>query len=454
MHITVAVDPRASTLHGFARVTLSTPSGSRTVLDVDYSTLAAWPDVPEVALDFLFLASAVYAIDKLVERQTSDDNWTRDLEVELPVSRPYLWTSAAEGLDRCLSFLTGDRWAFRFTALCSTLGRPRPGIPPLPPGPNRRKVGAVCLYSGGLDSLVGAIDWLESNRDDALVLAGHHDRFVAGPFGDQLRLLDELRPHYPDRIRTLLAQVIQEPPGGETTYRSRSLLFIALGMYAATSLDGVPLLIPENGTIALNAPLTPSRRGSCSTRTAHPFYLETLRAALRMVGITNEIANPLLMKTKGEVVSRCLNRDLLKKTALLSVSCAKRGHRSTWENRSAQGCGRCMPCIYRRAALHTVGLDVEPYGVDVCSGAVDLDATDHDAPNDFRACLSFLRLDLDRRAMASHLMASGRLRLDDLPAYSDVVVRAMDEIRTLLGDKAIDAIKLRSGVPPLGAGHA
>ena len=444
MEITVAVDPRMSTLHEFAKVTLSTPGGLRTVLDVDYSTLKVWPRVPDVALDFFFLASVVYAIDKFVERQATDDNWTRDLEVDLPVSRPDLWASAAKDLDLCLSFLTGDRWTFRFSSLASTLGRPRLGIPPIPLGVNRRKVGAVCLYSGGLDSLVGVIDWLESNRDDALVLAGHHDRFVAGPFGDQRRLLDELRPHYPNRIRTLLTQVGQEPPGGETTYRSRSLLFIALGMHAAASLEGVPLLIPENGTIALNAPLTPSRRGSCSTRTAHPFYLETLQATLRKVGITNEITNPLLMKTKGEVVSQCLNQDLLRKTALLSVSCAKRGHRSTWENRSAQGCGRCMPCIYRRAALHPVGLDVEPYGVDVCTGAVDLDATDHDVPNDFRACLSFLRLNLDRRAMASHLMASGRLRLDDLPAYSDVVVRAMNEIRALLGDKAI---VLNSTVP-------
>lgn len=273
---------------------------------------------------------------------------------------------------------------------------------------------------------------------------------MTGPYGDQRRLLDELRPRFPRRILSVLAQVGQDPPGTETTFRSRSLLFIALGLYAASALGDVPLLIPENGTIALNAPLTPSRRGSCSTRTAHPFYLKTLGSVLHKVGLKNEVLNPLRLKTKGEVVSQCLDREFLSRTAPLSVSCAKRGHRKTWENRSAQGCGRCMPCIYRRAALHAVALDVEAYGVDVCSGAIDLDATDQDVPNDFRACLSFLRLNLDRDAMASHLMASGRLRLEDLPAYSGVVARAMDEIRSLLADKAVGSIKRRAGLPSRG----
>jgi len=127
-------------------------------------------------------------------------------------------------------------------------------------------------------------------------------------------------------------------------------VFIALGMFAASSLGpDVPLLIPENGTMALNVPLTPSRRGSCSTRTAHPHYLAMLRRILSQVGLSNPFCNPLQGKTKGEAVVACRNQALLNALARRSVSCAKRGHKVHWTRRNADGCGRCMPCIYRRA---------------------------------------------------------------------------------------------------------
>src|SRR5690606_10145225 len=102
----------------------------------------------------------------------------------------------------------------------------------------------------------------------------------------------------------------------EITMRSRSLLFIALGISVAAHLgDGTPLLIPENGTIALNVPLTPARRGSCSTRTAHPHYLALLQKWLGSIGLNHPLKNPLAEKTKGEAVTECLDSVLLKKVA-------------------------------------------------------------------------------------------------------------------------------------------
>ena len=101
---------------------------------------------------------------------------------------------------------------------------------------------------------------------------------------------------------------------------------------------------------------------------------------------------------------------------------AQTGHRPTWKmgQNGAKGKGK--------------------------TGEVDLDDTELDAPNDFRACVSFLRQALPEEQMASLLMASGRLPLGDLPAYASVVVRAMDEIRQLLRDKATNDIKRRAGI--------
>jgi len=444
MDIRVAIDPHQSTTHEFAQVTLTAANGATSTLDVDYSTIRAWDTGGGAALEFLYIASVVYGIDKLVDRHAALDNWTRELSVEIPIPTPARWSAVAGELAACLSFLTGDRWELHFSGTTSALARPAPTtsrvvIPP-------PSADAVCLFSGGLDSLVGAIDWLDSHPDGTLALAGHHDPRVPGPLGDQERLLEELRPEYQGRTRALLVRIGQDPPGTELTLRSRSLLFVALGVYAASFLGNVQLLMPENGTIALNVPLTPSRRGSCSTRTAHPYYMESLQAILPKLGLPVELVNPLRLKTKGEVVSECLNQPLLQRTANLSASCAKRGHTRTWVNKSARNCGRCMPCIYRRAALHTIGMDTEDYGVDICTGDVDMDDSDHDNPNDFRACLSFLRQNLGRDEMASLLMASSRLKLRDLPAYSELVVRAMDEVRKLLKDKATNEIRRRAGV--------
>jgi hypothetical protein len=232
----------------------------------------------------------------------------------------------------------------------------------------------------------------------------------------------------------------------EITLRGRSLVFIALGMFAAAALGAnVPLLIPENGTMALNAPLTPSRRGSCSTRTAHPYYLDMLRRILTRVGLNNPLINPLGGKTKGEAVVQCRNQVLLNTLARLSVSCAKRGHKVHWTRREAKSCGRCMPCIYRRAAMHAAGWDDEVYGDDVCLGEVRVDDPGEKA-NDLRACLSFLNRHHGDAEIASMLMASGRLDPSHLPAYAALIGRAMEEIRALLRAKATAEMRRLAGI--------
>ncbi|MDQ7839155.1 MAG: Qat anti-phage system QueC-like protein QatC [Thermodesulfobacteriota bacterium] len=381
----------------------------------------------------------------MIPRRRASDNWTRDLEVELPVLNKNRWDQVKERLESSLSFLTGDRWRFRFSELGTTFIRPT----------RRRRhregdqyfeADIVCLFSGGLDSLVGAIDWLETNETGKIILVGHHDGHVKGPLSDQKALLRILKEYYGDRIDSVLVRIGMNPSGREITFRSRSLLFIAMGLFVAQSMSGrTELLMPENGTIALNVPLTPSRRGTCSTRTAHPFFIEEISGILREIGLGSTIINPLQYKTKGESVEQCAGQRILHSTALESVSCAKRGHNRTWLERSARGCGRCLPCIYRRAALHRVGLDTEIYGRDICSGQVSIDGSDV-LGEDFRACMSFLKKNLTEDEIETLILASGNIKLTDLPGYVGLVTRSREEIRVLIRDKGIEAIKRRSGI--------
>lgn len=447
MNIDIAISPREATAKEFAKVTLSAADGSSSQLDIDFTKLLRRTGQPSsTALDFLFFAAVVYGIDKLVPRRSAQDHWTRELQVTIPVKEPDKWTELCPIIDDCVGFLTGDQWSISFSQQAhSLIRRKRRKRPP-------RRVplvrgDAACLFSGGLDSLVGAIDWLDVHPDKSLVAVGHHDPSVAGPLSDQKRVLAHLRQDYSARLSSVLIGVGQNPSGSEITFRSRSLLFISLGLWVANGLgEGAPLLIPENGTIAVNVELTPSRRGSCSTRTAHPYYLNQLQTVFNGLELPHSLENPLLPKTKGEVVEQCRNATLLQQAALDSVSCAKRGHKRTWDNRQAKGCGRCMPCIYRRAALHRIGLDQEVYGVDVSQGGVDVGDSGSEAADDFRACLSFLNRNPTQNEIARMLVANGPLPPDEAIVHATTVGRAMDEIRNLLDAKGTPVIRRLAGL--------
>ena len=60
--------------------------------------------------------------------------------------------------------------------------------------------------------------------------------------------------------------------------RSRSLMFFSHAIAIASCFNKrIVLVIPENGYISLNIPLTYSRTGTSSTRTTHPHYLMLLQ---------------------------------------------------------------------------------------------------------------------------------------------------------------------------------
>lgn len=442
MNIRISITP-AAIASSFADVALHIEGDTTPCrLRLDRKTLQCLGRLPsDTALDLLLLATTVYSLDRRVRREQAVDAWTRQFAVDVPVLELDRWKSAEPLVNQCLSFLTGDVWDVTFSKRSQALVAPV-FYQRLPLG---REVQAVSLFSGGLDSLIGIIDYLVSHSDASLLLVGHHDPRMAGVLGGQQVVFEELEQHYPGRILSVLPWIGADS-GKDTTLLSRSFLFLALGIYAAQTIsDTTPVLIPENGTIALNVPLTPSRTGSCSTRTTHPYYLVLMQEILRTVGLSTTITNPLETKTKGECVVECLNRSLLVQLAPLTVSCAKSGHTRTWYRRQAKQCGRCMPCIYRRAALHTLGLDTEVYGRDFCRGEVDV-FSDNESADDFRACVSFLHNNYSQEQIAELLLENGRLDLNQLPGYADIVRRAMEEVRALLRDKATPEVKALAGL--------
>lgn len=448
MQITVSVSPTVVTSKECSEISLISHDGLKSALYLDFTELLQRVRIPpDNAQDFLLVAATIYALDKLISRSKALDYWTRDFDVTIPVIDPEMWNCCSSVINRCLSFLSGDSWNLQFTTRSSPLIRRKRRKRRAHIRPRFATGTTTCLFSGGLDSLIGAINWLESHPDEALTLVGHHDPGIGGPLSDQEKLFSAIEKTYKGRLSPVFVGVGHKERGPEITMRSRSLLFIALGIFVAEHLgEGTPLLIPENGTIALNVPLTPSRRGSCSTRTAHPFYLDLLQKWLTGIGLNHSLENPLIEKTKGEVVADCLNRPLLETVFRNSVSCAKRGHTSTWINRSANGCGRCMPCIYRRAALNVAGLDDEIYGVDVCRDEVDWTDPNSEAADDLRACLSFVLRNPSQINIAKMLLANGDLSPLDVVKHAGTVQRAMEEIRQLITAKGTRELIQSSGL--------
>jgi len=301
------------------------------------------PSGQEVAA-FLLAALGVWAADKLIPRRTAADAWTRQLVLHLPLSSS--WNRLETRLAELLNFLTGDEWTLKGRKAAIDLGLA--GV-----WPHSWRPQAVVLFSGGLDSLVGAIDCLEAGQP--LLLVSHYD------FGQLAAAQQTLAAALADRYGAgrlhHLALRVQFPEAPELTLRSRSLLYLALGLAAAAAFGPqTPLIIPENGWVSLNPPLTLNRLGTYSTRTTHPHFLKMLTGLWQEVGLDNPLINPYQPLPKGEMLAQCRRRNLLKELFPLTTSCA-RPVASRWRGGPPGECGYCYPCLMRRAALHRLGWD-------------------------------------------------------------------------------------------------
>lgn len=289
---------------------------------------------PQIAWDLLSLAVAVEAADQACLRGVSSDGWTRQIELKLPIQNLDRWQNQRDLLSRLLRFLSGDIWDIEFA---------EGGIVAPDQGTNApRREQSVCLLSGGADSLTGGID---------LKLSGKKPLFVSqvskGDKATQARFSIEIAGagHH-----LQLNHNINNVGQSERSQRARSFLFLAYGVLAATSLqryesDEVSLYVPENGFISLNVPLTSLRIGSLSTRTTHPYYLRLFEELLHGIGIRVNIQNPFQLRTKGEMFTNCGDQVLLKRLVFESTSCGR------YARTGFMHCGRCVPCIIRRAAL-------------------------------------------------------------------------------------------------------
>lgn len=382
------------------------------------------------AWDFCSIAMAVAAVDESAMRKMSADGWTRMLKVEIRLAEPLIWQRQIPVLEETLRFLTGDFWSISLTSG----GEP-------PPEPRKSKTfqaDCVSLLSGGVDSLVGAIDLCHSGKKPILV-----SKLVSGDRAFQAEAAARL---IPDGNHIQWSFNSRSTSAGEDSTRARSIIFFAYAALVASSLGAhrslkkkVPIYVPENGFISLNLPLTPLRMGTLSTKTTHPIYLHGLQRIWDAVGINAELLSPFdyRFRTKGEMLDQCSNKDLLAELIGRSTSCGRYGVYNHTH------CGRCVPCLVRRAAFVRAGItdttEISSYkGVqgpyvfkDLATTAKGKSAVDIRAAG--RACLQVEMEGLERFIGGGLAFASREER----PQFAGVVERGIAEIRALLKDHRV-----------------
>ncbi|MBT2495610.1 hypothetical protein J7E45_08320 [Microbacterium sp. ISL-59] len=367
----------------------------------------------DAAWDLLTIALTVVAADGDHPRATSPDGWTREFELDIALQDPARWAPHADTIAQALSFLTTDRWRLIF--------RDGGRVPEVPSKPRFPGADSVALLSGGLDSLIGAIDLADQGRSIFAISqtvrgdAEKQDLF-AKTIGGGLQHLQ------------LNHNASTPRDSKETSQRSRSLIFLAFAVLGATSTlayqyqQTIPLFICENGFIAVNPPLTLARIGSLSTRTAHPEFLARIQSVLDAVGLRVLIQNPYEEKTKGEMLVECSDQSLLAQLAPASTSCGR------FQRFNYRHCGRCVPCQIRRASmLHWGTTDTTDYVFDDL-GKQD---PDHAAFDDVRS-VTLAQLAIEEDGLDYWLgtaLSSPMIR--DRQALRAMIERGMAELRAL-----------------------
>jgi 7-cyano-7-deazaguanine synthase in queuosine biosynthesis len=304
--------------------------------------------------DLLSVASAVFAADLACKRGRCEQI-TRQISLTIPVVNHAAFQGLRDDICYALYVLSHDAWHLHFT--------PRAGFPEPTSRWSSTQNGKVLLFSGGLDSLAAAVRFAAT--DDYLQLVSHvtGNQVVARA---QVELFDYLQVSFPGRLDRLAVRVggrshrdypFPADNDREETERTRSFLFLALAAIAARRRGFRDVvLIAENGQMAIHLPLTAARISAFSTHTAHPEFVElAARIFSGLLSFEIRIENPFLYLTKAEVLTELVQShgEIIPKT----VSCWKasrlRGGKSH--------CGFCIPCLVRRIALESHGLNLDEY---------------------------------------------------------------------------------------------
>ena len=319
--------------------------------------------VPDRLADLFDIACYVHAADRRIARDEPEmrgegAKWRRGLHFLIAVRDPEFWNTPTINamLAGNLGFLSGDRFSFEFVRH----EHPTPQQDYLDlrgTGPEGEfKPAEIILFSGGLDSLAGAVDALLVRRIP-VVLASHQSANLVHAI--QTRLASSLRERAgPTQLLHVGLGLKGAGEMKEPTQRTRSFLFACFGMVVAYLFGQKGVSFYENGIVSTNLPIASHVLGTRATRTTHPRVLRDYAALFsRVTSSQAEVRNPFFWDTKADIVRRIAEAgcgDLIAP----SFSCGST-REATFKN--GRHCGVCTQCLDRRFGILAAGCsNLEP----------------------------------------------------------------------------------------------
>jgi 7-cyano-7-deazaguanine synthase in queuosine biosynthesis len=330
---------------------------SNTHLKIQNVTDAFAKALPARLVDLLEIATYVYTADCEARRERAWDDeksaepWSRDFHFVVPVRDLPFWQREEVGtaFTEALGFLSSDDFGFTFCRLRKD--RPVNRYLELEHLDDRPFIGIerVVMFSGGLDSLSGAVE--TAANGGPLVLVSH--RSAPQINRRQRDLFHALRERFRVPMRHIPVWVNKSGFGREATQRTRIFLFSALGAAVVSALGAGGVRFYENGVTSLNLPLAAEVLRSRATRATHPEALQRLQSFYKLVGDNPSftIDNPFIFKTKTEVVAAIGAHEA---ASLIGPSCSC--SRTMFQPKNQWHCGVCSQCIDRRIAILGAGM--------------------------------------------------------------------------------------------------
>jgi len=309
-------------------------------------------------VDFLEIAAYVFTADCATNRgeewqEESVESWDRDFSFVIPVRDLEFWCNSAiaNQLQQLLCFMSDDKYTFTFVPLKSDSRGLQEYIEF---GENQnwpfKKPARVVMFSGGLDSLAGAVE--SAIEDKPLLLVSHRSATTLD--ARQQKLFGELEHMFPGKLVHVPVWVNKnEGLRRESTQRTRSFLFTALGTVAAELVEADGVRFYENGVVSLNFPVAGEALRTRASRTTHPVTLHLLQELCsKVLDRPFAIDNPYLFKSKTDVVQTLVSNNAAHLIAN-TCSCAH----LIFSQKAQRHCGSCSQCIDRRFAIVAAGLE-------------------------------------------------------------------------------------------------
>lgn len=310
-------------------------------------------NIPSIANDLLEVASYIYSVDQSKTRggktfPQDGRNWYRQFDLNIPVRCLAKWNrpGVKEKLKRLLRSLSDDDYQFTFRQLEGE--PPKDAYFDFDAGEPWFKPDSVLLFSGGLDSLAGAIKEL-SDPQKKVLLVSH--RPVPKIDSTQKRLCEMLKKKFNAQNRILHVPVWINKDKGITkdaNQRSRSFLYASIACAISMIVDTRAIKFYENGIVSCNLSILDQVVSARASRSTHPKSLKHMSEFFTaLIEDDFQVTNPFFDMTKSDVVRLFKDSDTLE-FIRESRSCTRT--RSTTKLHTH--CGVCSQCIERRLAIH------------------------------------------------------------------------------------------------------